>query len=573
MLDHYFKWTIISLLISCIITCISCGSDSTTGPDNGDTGLENMISGQILRNNGSPDKGISVIVSSSDTSFTITSDNDGYFTFFASEATLPISLVPTPAIQQNKYVPESITLTDSSKNNIVFIGVAAEANGPQIAGMVTDKNGISIDTIINISTSNKTMAVDTENNGIFYSIIPESDSITVMPKSDDRFTYEPDSYTFDSLHKGENVSCIFNAIPSTELYSIYCTIDNIPIEEYGSVIVRFNEESQWIKSNSFEFNHILPGEYTLEIRFGQYEMESMTVTISDSDVYLTNIMFTYRGATEYSVTGRVVTDNGDNIENVDILYYLFKGYQYIPDITTTETSNTGEYEFTCKSGINGDAVYHIIPHYEGYTFEPDTLSVTIPFKINTENGGLITIPDIIAIKYTVYQPNSFFPIAESNKWTFAVTDEQDNEYDLEMAIDGAETAGGFAYSRFTTSGPGGMTLLRIDGEDVHAWNGDEDIVMLRFGVVPGTEWASGTDSAGYKRTGVFLGLEEETVPAGTFTDCLRYESRLNYGETTYEAHEMWFAEDIGLVRQVRTLVNYGKEIERTEMELVVYNGQ
>ena len=142
-----------------------------------------------------------------------------------------------------------------------------------------------------------------------------------------------------------------------------------------------------------------------------------------------------------------------------------------------------------------------------------------------------------------------------------------------MAIDGTKTDGGKTYFRFTPSGPGGMTLLRIDGDDVHAWDGDEDIVLLRFGVVPGTEWESGTDSAGYTRTSVFHGMEDVTIPAGTFVDCLRFESRLNYGKTTYEAYEMWFAQDVGLVRQVRTLVNYGEEIERTEMELTDFNNK
>ena len=575
MRKQSIKYTIIVVaLLTSIAMIISCGSDSTTGPDNGNTDQEDTISGHILLKIDAYYPDLSTKVSYGDTSFTIKCDNIGYFSFPAPETDQQITITPTPVIKQNAFIPSTITFTGKPENDILFFEVGSGVDETQIVGAVLDDDGTPVtNTPIDITTSQNSITLNTLDNGLFHYLLPESDSVTVVPADDARFIFSPDSYTFDRLSAGDASICFFRATPTENLYSIHGTISNFTDGSWIAIIVKINGTSHIITSDSFTLDHFLPGNYTMTLEYSGEVYETRDITITDSDVYLDDLERPYTGPTEHTVTGRVIADNGDDIENVNILYYLFKGYQYTPDITTTEISQTGDYECTCLSGDGIRAEYHIIPQHEGYTFEPDTLSVIIPYMFNTQYGGVIQVPDIVATKYTVYQPDSFFPIAESNKWTFAVTDEQDNEYDLEMAIDGTETAGGETYSQFTKAGPGGMTLLRIDGGEVHAWDGNEDIVMLRFGVVPGTEWDSGTDSAGYTRTGVFHGLEDMTVQAGTFTDCLRYESRLNYGETTYEAHEMWFAEDIGLVRQVRTLVNYGEEIERTEMELVSYSGR
>ena len=570
MRKHPVKWIIIySVLLSSIAMIISCGSDSTTGPDNGNTDQDDMISGHVLLLIDYLYPDLSTVVSYGDTSFTVTCDNNGYFSFPSPETDQQITITPTPVIKKDTFIPSSITFTGKPENDILFFEVIYLIDETQIVGAVLDDDGMPVDTSIDIVTLEKSQTLSTQQNGVFNISLQEADSVTVAPANDDRFIFNPDKYTFDRLSAGDVSICIFRATPTVNLYSVHGTISNYADGSRIAIIVKINGTSHIITSDSFTLDHFLPGNYTMTFEFSGQVYETMDVTITDSDVYMDDLERPYTGPTEHTVTGRVIADNGDNIENVDILYYLFRGHQYAPDITTTGTSQTGDYECTCLSGDGVRTEYHIVPRHDGYTFEPDTLSVIIPYMFNTQYGGVIQVPDIFATDFTLYQPDSFFPLDNGSAWTYSATDIGE----IAITIDGTEPADGRTYSRFKPSGPGGMTLLRIDGEEVHAWDGDEDIVMLRFGVVPGTEWDSGTDSAGYKRMGVLHGLEDVTVPAGTFTDCLYFELRLNYGKTTYEAYEMWFAEDAGLVRQVRTLVNYGEEIERTEMELTEYNNR
>lgn len=560
------RLSVLATILWCIIACLSCDSDSTTGPNNGDTDPEDLISGHVLLMPFNLDlyQELSTEVSYGDTSFTVTCDDKGYFSFPSPTTDQEITITPVLLDNNRIFMPSSTTFTGKPENDILFFEVIAEFAMPQIVGVVSDENGLPIvNTPIDMITSQNSQTLKTQQNGVFHYCLSGSDSSTVAPQTNSLFTYEPEHYTFTNLSPGDKKVCIFTAKPATDLFSIHLSLDT---HDANSIVVTIDGEIRYFynRNHSLSLDHLLPGEHTIALS----KFEPLTVTITDCDVYLSKSDFTYMGATEYTVTGCVITENGGDIEIVDILYYLFKEY-HAPEITITETTQTGEYEFSCISGNEADVEYRIIPQHEGYTFEPDTLAVVIPYVHGTKDGGIIQVPDIIVTDHTVYHPDSFFPLNEGNQWTYSVT----GTAEYTITIDGTDTAGSFTYSRFNPTGPGGMKLLRADGGDIHAWDGDEDIVLLRFGIVPGTEWESGTDSAGYKRTGVFYGLEDVTVPAGTYLDCLHYESRLTYGKTSYESHEMWFAEDVGLVRQVRTLVNYGDEIERTEMELISFGEQ
>ena len=565
------KFTLTVLLtLVCIVILFSCGSNSATGPNNGGADPATIITGRVLHNNGFPVEGNLLTVSCSDSSYIITCDDEGSFIFYLPDAQQEVTITPISGDEIFSFTPSEITLTEQPDDEIIFFRISNNNETIHIVCRITDDNNRPVPTMVHFLSHEDTVSYEAEVNGVFYNARSSKNTITVIPADDGRFIYEPGSYTFSNLSMGDNAICLFKATPATELYSIHCTVRGIQDSSDLIIIAFYRSSSEsgsklWrFYTNNLEFYDLLPGTYRISLTIPDYNVERIDeVTITDRDVYLPDVTVTYAGVTEHTVTGRVVTEDGVGLEGITIDYYEYSQYSF-PEKYKTETSETGEYEFTCSSGKKGDVKYILVPQLEGHSFEPDSLTVIITLVPGIKYGEEVQVPDIFATDFTLYQPDSFFPLDNGSAWTYSATDIGE----IAITIDGTEPTDGRTYSRFKPSGPGGMTLLRIDGEEVHAWDGDEDIVMLRFGVVPGTEWDSGTDSGAYKRTGVFHGLEDMTVPAGTFTDCLRYESRLNYGKTTYEAYEMWFAEDVGLVRQVRTLVNYGEEIERTEMELV-----
>lgn len=342
--------------------------------------------------------------------------------------------------------------------------------------------------------------------------------------------------------------------------------DGIPYSNWH-ITLRNEHTSLWMlldEDGSFSFTDLVDGTYTIKNNDDRFifEPESIEVTVNGKDVIIDEqfVFVEYTGPTFYTLHGKVVDKKGICVPDVILsgihAFYIEEEGIFIDDWITAR---------------HQDREYTVTPEKEGCIFEPPSYTFTAYYQEGVWHGGIIEIPDFVVTDYTIYQPDGYFPCGTGTSWTYDRRDTESGDDEYTMTIDGTENAGGIAYSRFAPEGPGGMRLLRADGGDVRAWDGDEDIVLIRFGVLPGTEWASGKDSAGYDRTGIFHGIEDVTVSAGTFAECLHYESRLNYGKTTYEAHEMWFAEDVGLVRQIRTLVNYGDEIERTEMELASYS--
>ena len=476
-------------------------------------------------------------------------------------------------------IPPGVYTLTASKDNCIFspeeITVTVAYDPIEITGWFGLDTTFSDDDecylIVSIEPDNgplwgfKILNKTTYNDGICSFKIKTGETFDITPhKPGYEYEYTPPSATITADKKliVQRFSARYIGPPLHTVSGQFHYSDGIPHSNWY-IKLRTEHISLWTilgEDGYFSFTGLVDGTYIVKNSDSRFVFEpaSIEVTVHGNDVVIDEqfVFVEYTGGTDYTIRGAVIDQKGNGVAGVNL-----------QGIRVSPTDENGEYSGLAP-GRNQNIECTVTPEKEGYFFEPPNYTFTAYYQEGVWHGGIIEIPDFIATDYTVYHSDSYFTSGTGASWTYDRRDTESGDDEYTMTIDGAETAGDFAYSRFTTSGPGGMTLLRIDGEDVHAWDGDEDIVMLRFSVVPGTEWASGTDSAGYKRTGVFHGLEEVTVPAGTFTDCLRYESRLNYGETTYEAHEMWFAEDIGLVRQVRTLVNYGEEIERTELELV-----
>jgi len=125
---------------------------------------------------------------------------------------------------------------------------------------------------------------------------------------------------------------------------------------------------------------------------------------------------------------------------------------------------------------------------------------------------------------------------------------------------------GMMYRTFETLGPAGVGAYRVDGTGVYGVVDNRRMEVFRFCVVPGTSWEipRATSLGAYRAT--FRGMEDVSVTAGTYKDCMKYELRTG-GSQTYELWTVWFAKGVGMVRQEHTLVNYGEVIERVIDEL------
>jgi len=315
----------------------------------------------------------------------------------------------------------------------------------------------------------------------------------------------------------------------------------------------------------FRFSGIAKGTYIVTADRNSFNKkfffkpESVEVTVDSEDVVIEGpfVFEKYSGWTDYILQGKVLDREGNGVAGV-----------HLSGIHFANTDESGEYHDWVNANYQ-DREFTITPEKDGCVFEPSSYTFTI-YWIDGVYRVDMDIPDFIATDYTVYNADVFFPRDTGLSWTYDRSDAEGNTAEYTMTVDGKENAEDLMYSRFSPTGPGGMELLRTFEENVYAWDGDEAIVLIRFGVVPGTEWESGNDHVGYSRNGIFHGREDVYVPAGTFTDCLHFESRLILGSSTYDSYEMWFAENVGLVRQVRTLVNYGRVLEWTELELTAF---
>lgn len=134
-------------------------------------------------------------------------------------------------------------------------------------------------------------------------------------------------------------------------------------------------------------------------------------------------------------------------------------------------------------------------------------------------------------------------------------------YTSTETVSGTVTINNKSYYVMTNSG-GDSIFIRIASNVIYNYDPFEltELPVFNFNKGPGESWVLFTESspAGYMTgTGKYIGLEEVTVPAGTFADCAKFETRYEaviYAQAGGAADSMqavgysWFAPDVGLVK-------------------------
>ena len=179
------------------------------------------------------------------------------------------------------------------------------------------------------------------------------------------------------------------------------------------------------------------------------------------------------------------------------------------------------------------------PQKEGYTFEPDSLSVTREGILWTRRGDNIILPDFTGRNFSELTAADYVPLKTGASWIYerSGTESGETQY-VTYNITGTVNYNGKTCYRFSERGPWGFTDFRIGGNDVYAAVGDEDFILLTFGEVPGTTWESGLEANVYTRIGTFIGIETVETPAGTFENCAHFESKITYGSNSYDSYEL-----------------------------------
>ena len=269
------------------------------------------------------------------------------------------------------------------------------------------------------------------------------------------------------------------------------------------------------------------------------------------------------GPTRYTFYGKVIDPDGNGIPGVKIKVKLLE-YELETDADGTFVTNPGEYAFDMSQSTPRDLFF--IPHNENYCFTPDTTWVTIAWQRGVKSVDIF-LPEIVG---KAYLATDYFPLQTGVSWTYERTIDNGAPSDQTVSVTGTETANDITYSLMSPGYPGYYGSYRFENNTVHALSENEDKVYLMFGGVIGNDWV--VDSIRENvLTGTFLDIETVEVPAGTFEDCLHFELRLPYGNTSYESTDMWFARDVGLVKTIRVLVSMGEVKESQTDELKYYN--
>ena len=307
----------------------------------------------------------------------------------------------------------------------------------------------------------------------------------------------------------------------------------------------------------FRFSGLADGDYSVQYSgFDAWKVtpDSLRIIVKGADVLLPDFIATYIGPTWHGIRGRIVDQNGRGISGAEV---RFHPHDNLWDSEIIKTDSKGVYEEKMMFYVVINGIVTLTPFKAGCTFSPDSAAITLTRMEGTFFSDIITPPDFIGTDYTLYTPSDYFPLRSGVTWTYARTINSASPVDFSAHIGGTTTSNGYNYSTFNPSGPAGLEYFRIEGNSVRAVYGKKDVELLRFGVTPGVKWDVGKVSDLYPTTGEFHGLESVTAPAGTWPDCLKYEVRTKYGETTYETCTLWFARGVGMVKSEKTLVNFG----------------
>ena len=465
-----------------------------------------------------------------------------------------------------------VTLPGAEKNILNFIifypaeyDNLMQSKDCRIYGRVVTEDGTPV---LNVQVS------DTETNQWgFSNDISPGDTLLLVPKK------EGYSYAFipDSLVVVADRKILFaNFIARNEGAPLHSISGRIILKDYSYIpLISLVDHSQnhcytqIDSTGSFKFPDIKDGSYSIQFNVWnhRFEKNKIPVVLNGADIVLKDIIGTYIGPTYYPIYGRVVTPEGIGIAKVHVEYHSDNPYgaKYL-----LETDAHGDFiADRADAPIDYSVRYTIRPFLDSCTFTPDSAYVTVIGIEGVYRGDAIVLPDFVGRDYSHILAEDYFPLNTGASWTYERTQTSEPVQEYSFSFPGMIANDGVNYFHTVNPGLGGLNDFRIESNSVRTYSRNRETEILRFGVVPGTQWDIGLASETYPTIGKFLGLENVTVPSGTYTDCAKYEVRTGYGVsgTSYELHTLWLAKGIGMARSEYTLVNYGATKESVTLSL------
>ena len=407
--------------------------------------------------------------------------------------------------------------------------------------------------ILEIGTQYK---ITLKKPGYDYVFYPDSLYVTI----NENFTV----VNYEAHNVGESLFNITGQVIPAENCDFYVVVNLI---QNGEKL----EMSALEQNGEFGFYGLKGGSYTLEFIIPQYgdirlDKDKIEITLQDKNIIVTDIL-AFNRITDYTVSGRIIDENGTGVDNTQVTALSFEPSTWL---NTLYTDANGDFSLSLSFEMDEERTYSFIPEKEGFSFSPDTLSVQLHW-IRGETETEKILPDFIGKDYSKITDSGYFPLATGSSWTYKRTGNDTETTDYTVRISETVNHNNRTYFQMSSYGPWRFTDYRIEENDVYVFDGEEDVRYLRFGVKPGIQWESGLIAGTYLRIGTFIGFETVESPAGTFENCTHFETKVIYGETSYDSYNLWYASGVGLVKSVKVESNNGETLETFVDMLKSYN--
>ncbi|MBT4485565.1 MAG: carboxypeptidase regulatory-like domain-containing protein [Candidatus Latescibacteria bacterium] len=562
---------VISLMV---IAALSCGKDNADNPL-GPEESTYTVSGKVIDDSGFAADSVTVHIAGSNVNETIRTDFNGIYSFSGipdGEYTI------TPSKAGYIFGPQKRKVNISGNNNDVeeFIGALIDENQYSIVGRIVDTSNIPVNTFIaniivlddSTNESSNTFLRNINSNGFFYfSEAAKNKRYLIYLKENSIYSFSPDS-CYVTIQDNVTV-CDFTLSYSGPQRH---TLSGRVLDKDGNVFfgqeVRIVWLEKWIYYSTQTDSY---GFYSLQVEDGTYWIQSLnrnyrfspvgiTRKVDGEDIIIPDFISYYVGPTLYKLLGSVLDSDGNAIPGVTIKFLK---------LGETETDSDGTFEsneldnLLVRENI-GTTIVSVVPEKSGFVFSPDTTFVTMIWQKKLQYTEII-LPDIIGTEYLV---TDYFPLKTGAYWIFKRTVDDGSPAEHTVSVSGTVTEKGLTYPQLTPGYPAFFSTYRIEGDKVYALTDEgKEVIYLKFGIPDKTEWVIDIIRSDTPHIGIYHGLETVGVSAGTFIDCLHFETRVMHGENSYESTEMWFARGVGLVKAVRALVTIG-EVRETQTDVL-----
>ncbi|MBT4485297.1 MAG: carboxypeptidase regulatory-like domain-containing protein [Candidatus Latescibacteria bacterium] len=571
-------FSVITLTLFITITLMfSCSRDDTIGPPNIEESRYSL-SGKVINSSGFAADSVTVNITGRNINETILTDFHGqYFLSGLPNGDYTV----TPLKTEHVFSPQSrkVKISDIDKDIEEFIGVVVDENEYSVVGRIASAYNLPInrftarikefDDSTNEIINSYVATVNT--NGFFnFSKAVKNKRYLIYPEANSNYSFSPDS-CYVTIQENVTVCNFTLSYSGPQLH----TVSGRVIDEEGNGVighwVRFSMSGNYyIQTDSY-------GYYALQVEdevywissgnenYGFYPERGISVVVDGEDIIIPDFTTYYVGPTYYKIFGSVLDSDGNAIPDVTIRFLKLGG---------TETDSDGTFESDEFDNLLvrekvGTTIVPVVPEKKSYSFTPDTTYVTMTWHkgVGVQNEEIV-LPDFFGTKFPA---EDYFTLESEKNWTFERTVDDGTPTEYTVGVEGTVTENDLTYTQLTSEYPAFYSKYRIHCDRVYALSDEgKDVIFLKFGIPENTEWLIGFIRSKQSHIGTYLGIETVDVLAGTFVDCLHFETRVKHGETSYESIDMWFARDIGLVKAERILVSIGEVIETVNDELKSY---